>query len=120
MSREPQGTTSLLEVEDYLLLAPVVLLPWAFGGVEIWAYRTAALLLVAAASVCLWKRGTDGLGLVRPWGWLLPAFLLGLWGALQVVPMPPGGDPPAQPDGPSALRRSVPGITPTRPATGRW
>ena len=89
MRREPQGTTSLLEIEDYLLLAPLVLLPWAFGGVEIWAYRSAALLLVAAASVSLWKRGGRALGLVGPWGWLLPAFLLALWGGLQIVPLPP-------------------------------
>jgi O-antigen ligase len=78
----------LLELEDYLLLAPVLLLPWAFGGVPIWAYRSAALLLVAAASVSLWKRGWAGWGLRRGSGWLLPAFLLAAWGALQLVPLP--------------------------------
>ena len=42
-----------LESEDYLAIAAVWLLPWAFGGVEIWAYRSAALLLAAAAAVSL-------------------------------------------------------------------
>jgi O-antigen ligase len=78
-----------LELEDYLLLAAVLLLPWAFGGVEIWAFRSAALLLVSAASVCLIKRGVAGLGLDRNARWLLPAFLLALWAAFQIIPLPP-------------------------------
>jgi hypothetical protein len=81
---------SQLAIEDYAVLAAVLLLPWAFGGVEIWAYRSAALLLVTGASVALWKRGLLGWGLGRESRWLLPAFLLAGWGALQLVPLPPG------------------------------
>jgi hypothetical protein len=77
-----------LELEDYLLLAAVVLLPWAFGGVEIWAFRSAALLLVSGACVALVRRGPSALGLSRGSGWLLPAFLLAGWAALQLVPLP--------------------------------
>ena len=40
-----------LEAADYPLLAAVVLLPWAFGGVETWAYRTAALLIAASVAI---------------------------------------------------------------------
>jgi O-antigen ligase len=79
----------LLELEDYLVLASVILLPWAFGGPEIWAHRSAALLLVGAACVSLWKHGWSGWGLRRGSGWLLPAFLLAGWAALQLVPLPP-------------------------------
>ena len=78
----------LLGLEDYLLLAAVLLLPWAFGGVDIWAYRGAAFLLVGSAAVSLWKEGWSGWGLRRGAGWLLPAFLLAGWGALQLVPLP--------------------------------
>ena len=48
--------------EDFLLLGAVLLLPWAFGGVEIWAYRSASLLLVAAAAVALLRRRLVGAG----------------------------------------------------------
>ena len=78
-----------LELEDYLLLSAVVLLPWAFGGVELWAYRLASLLLASAGAVALAKRGWSGLGLDRNGRWLLPAFLLGAWAAFQLVPLPP-------------------------------
>jgi O-antigen ligase len=86
---ETTGAPPLVELEDYLLLAPVLLLPWAFGGVEIWAFRSAASLLVAAACVSLWKRGWPGWGWRPGNAWLLPAFLLALWGALQLLPLPP-------------------------------
>jgi O-antigen ligase len=86
---EPQRSARLLELEDYLLLTPVLLLPWAFGGVGIWAYRSAALLLVGAACVSLWKRGWLGWGIRRGSGWLLPAFLLAAWAGVQLVPLPP-------------------------------
>ena len=79
----------LLDFEDYLLLAAALLLPWAFGGVDIWAYRGAALLLAGAASVSLWKEGWAGLGLDRRVGWLWPAFLLAAWAGLQLIPLPP-------------------------------
>jgi len=78
-----------LQFEDYLLLLAIVLLPWAFGGVEIWASRTAALLLVSGSSVALFRRGWAGWGLGRESRWLLPAFMLAGWGALQLVPLPP-------------------------------
>jgi hypothetical protein len=89
MKMEPPRSGRLLELEDYLLLAAVLLLPWAFGGVGIWAYRSAALLLVGAACTSLWKQGWAGWGLRRGSGWLLPAFLLAAWAALQLVPLPP-------------------------------
>jgi len=88
VSIESTRSPRLLELEDFLLLAAVLLLPWAFGGVEIWAYRSAAMLLVSAAAVSLWKRGWAGWGLGRGSGWLLPAFLLAAWGAIQLVPLP--------------------------------
>ena len=40
-----------LDLPDRLLLVAVVLLPWAFGGIEIWAYRLAGLLIVVAATL---------------------------------------------------------------------
>ena len=58
-----------LETEDWLLLAAVLLLPWAFGGVEVWAYRPASLLIALAAAVALVKRGAAGLGLNRRSRW---------------------------------------------------
>jgi tetratricopeptide (TPR) repeat protein len=75
-------------LEDYLLLGAAVGLPWIFGGVEMWAQRTAALALVGAAVVALWRSGWAGLGLDRRSRWLLPALLLGLWAALQLAPLP--------------------------------
>jgi tetratricopeptide (TPR) repeat protein/O-antigen ligase len=78
-----------LELEDYLLVAAVVLLPWAFGGVEIWAYRGAAAVIAAAAGVAIAKRGIAALGLREKSRWLLPALLLGAWAAFQLVPLPP-------------------------------
>ena len=78
----------VLVIEDWLLLAAVAGLPWAFGGVETWASRTAALLLVAAAAATVVLRGWDGLGLDRRARWLLPALLLGGWAVAQLVPLP--------------------------------
>jgi O-antigen ligase len=87
-SRLRDDLAELLGLEDYLLLAAVVLLPWAFGGVELWAFRTAALLIVLAAGISLIRSGWSGLG--RDSRWLLPALLLALWAALQLVPLPAG------------------------------
>jgi O-antigen ligase len=79
-----------LDWEDYLLLSTIVLLPWAFGGVEIWAFRSAAFLIALSAAIALMRDGAAGWGLAdRRAFWLLPAFLLGLWGLLQVTPLPP-------------------------------
>jgi len=77
-----------LELEDGLVLAAAVALPWAFGGVAPWAYRSAALLLVLAFAVVWLRRGSLGLALDRRARWLLPAALLGGWAALQLVPLP--------------------------------
>lgn len=86
----PDTDGSRLEIEDHLLLAAVLLLPWAFGGVEIWAFRSAALLLAAAGASALVKSGWDGLGFgeSRPL-WIAPAFLLAGWALCQIVPLPP-------------------------------
>jgi len=78
-----------LQAEDRLLLAAVWFLPWAFGGVEIWASRTAALLLISAGAVTLAKHGWQGMGFERRTRWLLPALLIGLWGIFQVIPVHP-------------------------------
>jgi len=79
---------SVLVLEDYLLLGAATGLPWVFGGVETWAHRTAALVLVAAAAAALRRAGWDGLGLGRCSRWLLPAALLGVWALAQLVPLP--------------------------------
>lgn len=82
-----------MELEDYFLLAAVALLPWAFGGVELWAFRSAALLLVTGAGLALMREGWAGLGFGAGGdgaAWLTPAFLLATLAALQVVPLPPG------------------------------
>src|SRR6185295_12014729 len=90
-SHSRDAESKVLALEDHLLLSAILLLPWAFGGVEIWAFRFAAFLLVSGASVALWKRGPRAWGLERGSrnGWLLPAFLLAAWGACQLVPLPP-------------------------------
>lgn len=98
-----------LEWEDYLLLAAVVLLPWAFGGVEIWAHRSAALLLVTSGAIALVRGGWDGLGLDRRSRWLLPALLLGLWAAFQLVPLPPAAIEVLSPRADELYRATFPG-----------
>ena len=79
-----------LDLSDRLLLAAVVLLPWAFGGIEIWAYRGAALLVAAALTVRLSARKAEDWHLRRIRGILIPAFLLLGVGLIQIVPLPPG------------------------------
>lgn len=88
--RTPARADAVLAAEDYLLLSAILLLPWAFGGVEIWAYRSAAFLLVLGAGVSFAREGPSGLGLGgKRTAWILPAFLLALWAAMQIVPLPP-------------------------------
>ncbi len=87
----------------------MLLLPWAFGGVDLAAFRTASLLLVGAACVALWKRGWAGWGLDRRALWLLPAFLLAGWAALQVVPLPPGAIRVLSPEAHRTYRSVFPG-----------
>jgi len=77
-----------VELEDFLLLGAVLILPWAFGGVEIWAYRSASLLLVSSAVIAVMRHGWAGLGLDRSARWLIPALLLGLWAMVQITPLP--------------------------------
>jgi hypothetical protein len=78
----------LLAVEDVLVLAAVVALPWFYGGVGLGAYRAAAAFVAVAAGFALARRGPSGLGLGRETLWLLPAFLLGAFAFAQVVPLP--------------------------------
>lgn len=106
---EPPLRTPVLRPEDYLLLAATLLLPWAFGGVALWGYRTAALLLVAAGAVVLVRDGVAGLGLDRRARWLLPAALLGAWAGLQLVPLPPPVIAALSPTAESLYRQTFPG-----------
>lgn len=78
-----------IAVEDVLLLAAVVALPWAIGGVELWSYRLASAWVAAAAAVALARRGFSALGDPRDLRWLLPALLLGALALAQTIPMPP-------------------------------
>jgi len=98
-----------LEAEDYPLLAAVLLLPWAFGGVELWAFRSAAFLIAVAAAIALNKNGWAGLGLDRRSIWLLPALLMGLWAAVQLVPLPPPVVALLSPTADAIYRDSFPG-----------
>ncbi len=106
-----QDFLEVLEAEDYLLLLAVLLLPWAFGGVEIWAYRSASLLIAAGAAVAIAKHGAAGLGLGRGRGklWLLPALLLAGWAAVQVVPLPPQAIGVLSPEADRIYRATFPG-----------
>ena len=78
-----------LEAEDWPLLAAICLLPWAFGGVEIWAYRAAAFLIALAVFFALARSGWKGILPARDRRWLVIPLLLGLWGLFQCVPFPP-------------------------------
>jgi O-antigen ligase len=105
----PFEALDVLDVEDYLVLTPIALLPWAFGGVEIWAYRSAALLLVAGAGLILARDGWSGLFRWRDSRWLVPALLLGLWATLQLVPLPPELIRVASPVTDTIYRETFPG-----------
>lgn len=84
-----QGPAASMEAEDWPLLAAVCALPWAFGGVEIWAYRTAALLVVVAAFIAVARTGWEGIVPRQDRRWLVLPVLLALWGLFQTVPLPP-------------------------------
>jgi hypothetical protein len=101
--------SDLLELEDFLLLAAVLVLPWAFGGVEIWAYRSASLLLAASAAVALWRDGWAGLGLDRTARWLIPALLLAIWAIVQITPLPGGVVNRLSPTADAVYRSTFPG-----------
>ena len=90
MSRDG-GSLSLLrqlDLSDRLLLAAIVLLPWAFGGIEIWAYRAAQLLIVAAVIARYSDVGEFGRSVMRRRGIAVPVVLLGLLAVLQLLPLP--------------------------------
>jgi O-antigen ligase len=108
-----------LDLEDYLVLSAILFMPWAFGGVEIWAYRTASLLLVGAGCTVLWKRGVAGLGLslrVPETRWLWPVLLLAVWAALQVLPLPPPTLRAVSPGAHKIYSESIPGYPGPAPA----
>ena len=85
----PNGEPASVELEDWLLLPAIGLLPWAFGGVEMWAFRVAAFLIVGAVCVVLWKSGPRSLGIGQAGErWQLAAFLLAVWAAVQLLPLP--------------------------------
>jgi O-antigen ligase len=105
----PAWWPGALAAEDGLVLGAVLLLPWAFGGVELWAYRSAALLLVGAAAIALLRRGWAGLALDRGARWLLPALLLGAWAAVQILPVPPALVRVASPRADALYRDTFPG-----------
>ncbi len=105
-----------VRAEDLPLLAAVLLLPWVFGGVELWAYRSASLLLALAAAAALVREGFAGLGLDRDRAWLAPAALLGALAVLQLVPLPPSLLGALSPRTDAILRSSVPGYPGEAPA----
>ena len=111
----PGRATDRLRIEDYLVLAAALLLPWAFGGVELWAYRSAALLLAASAACALAREGAAGLGLGRGTRWLLPAALLGVWAAFQLIPLPPGAVEWMSPEADALYRDTYPGYPQAAP-----
>ena len=78
-----------LEAEDYPLLAAICFLPWAFGGVEIWAYRSAAFLIALSVLFTVARSGWDGILPARDRRWLVIPLLFGLLGLFQCVPLPP-------------------------------
>ncbi len=78
-----------LRAEDYFLLAAVCLLPWAFGGVEIWAFRSASFLIAAAVFLALARRGWGGMFPLHDNRWLIVPALLAGWGLFQCLPLPP-------------------------------
>ncbi len=79
-----------LDLPDRLLLAAVALLPWAFGGIEIWAYRLAGLLIVVAATLRAAGARRAEWELTRIRGLLVPAVLILCLALLQLLPLPPG------------------------------
>ena len=91
MRRNPRSWFSVasLDLPDRLLLFAVVLLPWAFGGIEIWAYRLAGLLIVVAATLrCGRGTGPDWhLRSIRVL--LVPAILILALASFQLLPLPP-------------------------------
>ena len=86
---DDDASDRLIDIEDVLLLVAIVLLPWAFGGVEPWAFHGAALLIALAGAVALVRNGWSGWGLGAKKGlWLTPALLLLAWAGMQLVPLP--------------------------------
>lgn len=90
MTERTRGARSDLVIEDRLVLGAAVLLPWAYGGVAPWAFRTASVVLVGAAALSLLRAGWAGVGIERRTRWLIPGALLAVWAVLQLVPLPGG------------------------------
>ena len=84
-----EGPVAAMETEDWPLLAAICALPWAFGGVEIWAYRLAAFLIAVAVFVAVGRSGWKGILPDRDRRWLAIPLLLGIWALFQTVPLPP-------------------------------
>jgi len=91
VTRDPRNWFSVasLDLSDRLLLAATVLLPWAFGGIEIWAYRLAGLLIVVAATLRIGSANGLDRRLRRVRMLLVPAILMLVLAALQLLPLPP-------------------------------
>jgi len=98
-----------LRAEGLLVLLVALALPWAYGGVELWAYRGAGFLLALAAAIALSRSGWRGLRLDGGAAWLAPAGILGLWAALQLVPLPPAPLRALAPHTAEAIREGIPG-----------
>lgn len=98
-----------LRLEDLLVLGTALALPWAYGGVELWAYRGAGFLLALAAAAALVREGWGGLGLDRRALWLAPAGVLALWAGLQLVPLPPAVLAGIAPRTAAEMRAGIPG-----------
>ncbi len=91
MRHDSRGWFSVasLDLPDRVLLSAVVLLPWAFGGIEIWAYRLAGLLAVVAATLRVGLATGPDWRLRRIRFLLVPAILLLALALLQLMPLPP-------------------------------
>lgn len=107
-ARRSSGTAG----PDWLLLSAVAALPWAFGGVEIWAYRGAAFLVAAAWGWFLLAPKHAGRLLpADARAWLVPAAALIAWAGVQALPLPAAAVRLASPAADAVQRSSPEGTT---------